>query len=222
VLPLVPAGRCGQAVRDVSGLLGEAGDCECTDLGGVPKPGEGNMPSIVVSELRDRRCPFGCIMYLSYISLFSSGLLASIHSEPRRLAVRPRSRLAARRVARFMSSGRLVRLPLVPLSFSETTLSGGGRFKSARSANPLLMSLAIDEGKAPLFSSPESISLTCASRGTSGDCERIRLGDLAPEANISFESIVFRADELLEPSESSIKPVPFARGETGELLFGGV
>jgi len=115
-----------------------------------------------------------------------------------------------------------VRLPLVPVSFSKLRLSGGGRFRPARSANPLLMSLAIEEGRAPLFSSPESTSLTCASRGTNGDCERIRLGDLAPEANISFESIVFLADELLEPSDASIKPVPFARGETGELLFGGV
>jgi len=65
VLPLVPAGRCGHAVRDVSGLLGEAGDCECSDLDGVPKPGGANMPSIVVSEFRDRRCPFGCVMDLS-------------------------------------------------------------------------------------------------------------------------------------------------------------
>jgi len=121
-----------------------------------------------------------------------------------------------------MSSGRLVRLPLVPVSFSEWRLSGGGRFRPARSANPLLMSVAVEEGKAPLFSSLESTSLTCASRGTSGDCERIRLGDRAPDAKISFESMVFLADELLEPSEASTRPVPFARGDTGELLFGGV
>ena len=95
----------------------------------------------------------------SFSSFVASLLLsANIHSTPSLLAVFPRSRLAARRVALRIKSGRLVRLPLASDSRIVSTLSFGGRLWPIRSVNEGLgVKLDAVVSIAPPFSKPPRI-----------------------------------------------------------------
>ena len=102
-----------------------------------------------------------------------SALSLRMFSMPIRLAVRPRSKLEANLVARRMSSGRLVALPL-PTSpaCAASRFNGGGRLNSfslidgAVEVNGEAVPL---ESRAPAFSRPPSISVTLGSSGDVGD-----------------------------------------------------
>ena len=88
---------------------------------GVSWPGGGNAASI--SDKPDWR------------TSFFSGAPVSQKSMPSRLAVRPRSRLDASRVALRIRSGKLVRLPRASASRTASMSSLGGRRAPARSAS---------------------------------------------------------------------------------------
>lgn len=90
---------------------------------------------------------------------------------PTRLAVRPRSRFEASLVARRMSSGRLVELPLASPVCAASTFSGGGRlspFSLIDGAVEVIGEAVPFESKAPPFSRPPSISVTLGSSGEVG------------------------------------------------------
>lgn len=88
---------------------------------GVPCAGGGNWDSMSPMELE------WC---------FFSGAPASQKSRPNRLAVLPLSRFAARRVARLINSGKLVKLPRASASRTASTSRRGGRGLPGRSAKP--------------------------------------------------------------------------------------
>jgi hypothetical protein len=99
---------------------------------GVSCPGGGNAASM--SESPDWRVSF------------LSGAPASQKSRPKRLAVFPRSRFAASRVALLINSGRLVRLPRASASRTASISSFGGLLVPARSAK-LDVVLRVSSGK---------------------------------------------------------------------------
>ena len=106
----------------------------------------------------------------SFAGWLNFSLLLSLNTQsmPSLLAVFPRSRLAARRVALLIKSGRLVRLPLTSASRTASTLSFGGRFCPIRSVNEGLVAcpkLAALVSSAPAFSKPPRIWLTRGSIG---------------------------------------------------------
>ena len=140
---------------------------------GVPTPGGGKAESIPESPPPDFR-------------RFSSSPVL-IQSQPNRLAVFPRSRLAASLVARLMRSGKLVIEPLASASRTASTFNLGGRFVPTRSASvPLVLwrtSLAVAGSSAPPFSSPPKIWSTRESLGL--------MGDLGPERPVGFEGESF-------------------------------
>jgi hypothetical protein len=106
-----------------------------------------------------------------------------IQSQPSRLAVFPRSKLAASLVARLMRSGRLVIEPLASASRTISTFNRGGRFDPTRSASvPLMLlrtSLAVAGSIAPPLSSPPKIWSTRESLGL--------MGDLGTAGDVGFE-----------------------------------
>lgn len=101
-----------------------------------------------------------------------SALSLRMFSMPTRLAVRPRSRFEASLVARRMSSGRLVELPLVSPACAASTFSGGGRlspFSLIDGAVEVIGEAVPLESNAPPFSRPPSISVTLGSNENVGD-----------------------------------------------------
>ena len=91
---------------------------------------------------------------------------------PTRLVVRPRSRFEASRVARRMSSGKLVRLPLASPAGAASSFNGGGRLNSFSiidGAVEVIDEAVPLESRAPAFSRPPRISVTLGSSGDVGD-----------------------------------------------------
>ncbi len=127
---------------------------------GVCMEGEGKALSISdIDPVRDP-CPDLSALSLRMLSM------------PTRLAVRPRSRFEASLVARRMSSGRLVELPLVSPACAVSRFSRGGRLSSFSlidGADEVIGEAVPLESKAPAFSRPPSISVTLGSSGDVGD-----------------------------------------------------
>ena len=167
---------------------------------GVRTDGEGKALSISeIDPVRDPRPDF-------------SARLSRMFSMPIRLTVLPRSRFEASRVARRMSSGRLVELPLPSPVCAASRFSGGGRLSSfsATDGAPEVIGEAVPlESKAPAFSRPPRISVTLGSSGDVG----VR-GDRDPEDGVFVDrpfgiSLSVRDDELFaEEVERNVAPPP--------------
>ena len=167
---------------------------------GVRTEGDGNAFSISeIDPVLDPRPDF-------------SALLSRMFSMPIRLAVRPRSRFEASLVARRISSGRLVALPLASPACAASRFSGGGRFSSfpVTDGAPEVIGEAVPlESKAPAFSRPPRISVTLGSRGDVG----VR-GDRLPGDGVFLDrpfgtSLGVLGEELLaEEAERKVAPPP--------------
>ena len=162
---------------------------ECGNRG-LPRPGvgvasEGEGKAASMSDIDPDR--EGCLDF--------SFSFSSISSMPIRLAVFPRSRLDASRVALRISSGRLVALPLGSDSLTASSFNRGGRFPPLSLIEPAVEALGVVPAvdRAPPFSSP---AIILATRGSTGD-----VGEAAPESEY--------------PSSSSLSPNVAA----GEVLF---
>ena len=141
--------------------IGEGQREPCRSAVGVRTDGEGKALSI--SEIDPVLDPCPDFSALSF----------RMFSMPIRLAVRPRSRFEASLVARRMSSGRLVALPLViSPACAASRFSGGGRlgsFSLIDGAVEVIGEAVPLESRAPAFSRPPSISVTLGSSGDIGD-----------------------------------------------------
>ena len=168
---------------------------------GVRTDGEGNALSISeIDPVLDPRPDF-------------SALLSRMFSKPTRLAVRPLSRFDASLVARRMSSGRLVELPLASPACAASRFSGGGRLGSfpATDGVPEVIGEAVPlESRAPAFSRPPRISVTLGSSGEVG----VR-GDRLPGDGVFLDgsfgtSLGILVEELFaEEAERNVAPPPF-------------
>lgn len=83
--------------------------------------GDGDGNAARMSEMEPSREAFPAALFCLSFSFSTSNM-------PTRLAVLPRSKLDASRVARRMSSGRLLALPRPGPGFEPSRFSGGGRF----------------------------------------------------------------------------------------------
>lgn len=167
--------------------------------------------------------------FSSIASRLSFSLLASanIQSLPSLLAVFPRSRLAARRVALRIKSGRLVRLPLASASRTASTLSLAGRLCPASSPNVVLGAVALS---APPFSKPPRIWSMRGSMG--GEPATFRdgmpgtlsqgLGDfisLRPPFTPGFDKDSSEDDgDVIESGKMVAPPKELGCGESGTCL----